>query len=79
MYADKEITEELKVEYLPPRRHKVQLCPNYEVLLQKLPNGVIPKYYESDPKFLSANSFENVILASYPRSGNTLLRKYLES
>lgn len=31
-----------------------------------------------DAKYLSKNYFEKVILTSYPRSGNTLLRKYLE-
>ena len=29
-------------------------------------------------KFLSKNVFEKVILTCYPRSGNTLLRKYLQ-
>jgi hypothetical protein len=27
---------------------------------------------------LSKNEFEKVVLVSYPRSGNTLLRKYIE-
>lgn len=27
---------------------------------------------------MSRNDFEKVVLTSYPRSGNTLLRKYLE-
>ena len=31
-----------------------------------------------EPKYLSKNVFEKVVLASYPRSGNTLIRKYLE-
>ena len=31
-----------------------------------------------EPKYMSKNVFEKVILASYSRSGNTLLRKYLQ-
>ena len=60
------------------RSHKVKLCPSYDVYMQRFEEKTYPKYYDSDPKFLSTNSFEKVILASYPRSGNTLLRKYLE-
>ena len=37
----------------------------------------IPKQL-AESKYLSSNNFEKVILTSYPRSGNTLLRKYLE-
>ena len=32
----------------------------------------------NEAKYLSKNLFEKVVLTSYPRSGNTLLRKYLE-
>ena len=30
-------------------------------------------------KYLSVNWFEKVALASYPRSGNSLLRRYIEN
>lgn len=38
----------------------------------------IPSVFNEKPMFLSENKFEKIILSSYPRSGNTLVRKYLE-
>jgi hypothetical protein len=38
---------------------------------------VIPRHID-EAKYLSKMAFEKVILTSYPRSGNTLLRKYME-
>lgn len=56
-------------------KYKIKQSPNYALYLQK--TDKIPKYIE-DAKYLSKNLFEKVVLTSYPRSGNTLLRKYLE-
>jgi predicted ATP-grasp superfamily ATP-dependent carboligase len=53
----------------------MKICPTPKLYLSVTED--IPKYLE-DAKYLSKNVFEKVILTSYPRSGNTLLRKYLE-
>ena len=34
--------------------------------------------YRCGPRFLSKNEFERVVIACYPRSGTTLLRRYIE-
>lgn len=57
-------------------KHRIKACPTYEKYLTKCDK--IPKYLQCEPKYLSRNVFEKVALASYPRSGNSLLRKYLE-
>ena len=49
--------------------------PTYEMYLQKTTD--IPEQL-LEAKFLSSNLFEKVTLASFARSGNTLIRKYLE-
>jgi len=56
-------------------KYKLKLCPTYATYLSK--KTEIPKHILT-AKYLSKNLFEKVILTSYPRSGNTLLRKYLE-
>jgi hypothetical protein len=56
-------------------KFRIKQCPNYSFYLQK--TDKIPSHI-STPKYLSKNFFEKVVLTSYPRSGNTLLRKYLE-
>lgn len=56
-------------------KFRIKQCPNYSFYLQK--TDKIPSYL-SPPKYLSKNFLEKVVLTSYPRSGNTLLRKYLE-
>ena len=57
------------------QKYKIKQNPTYSMYLQKTTD--IPKQL-LDAKYLSKNLFEKVILTSYPRSGNTLLRKYLE-
>lgn len=57
------------------KKYKMKICPTPKLYLTVTEE--IPKYLE-DAKYLSKNVFEKVILTSYPRSGNTLLRKYLE-
>lgn len=61
-----------------PKSHRIKLCPDYLAFLAKTSPTQIPKYWLSPAKFLPKNSFETIGLVSYPRSGNTLLRKYLE-
>ena len=56
-------------------KYKIKLSPTPDLYLEK--STEIPKHL-TEPKYLSNNFFEKVILTSYPRSGNTLLRKYLE-
>ena len=48
--------------------------PTYEMYLQKTTD--IPEQL-LEPKYLSNNLFENVVLASYARSGSAFIRKYL--
>ena len=56
--------------------HKVKTCPTIENFLEK--TDKIPKYYKCEPKYLSRNNLEKVALCCYPRSGCSLLRKYIE-
>ena len=55
---------------------KLKKNPTYQTYLEKTKER--PEYLMT-PKFLSKNSFESVVIASYQRSGCTLLRKYLEN
>lgn len=56
-------------------KFKMKMNPTYEFFLQK--SSEIPAHLNVS-KYFSKNLFEKVVLTSYPRSGNTLLRKYLE-
>ncbi|CAI2363576.1 unnamed protein product [Moneuplotes crassus] len=67
--------EEAKKKPKFNKKHRSSQNPTYSLYLQEFTS--IPKYLE-EPKYLSKNDFEKVVLTSYPRSGNTLLRKYLE-
>ena len=55
---------------------KLKKNPNYETYLEKVKEK--PDFLK-EPKFLSKNNFESVVIASYQRSGWTLLRKYIEN
>ena len=52
-----------------------ELNPTYEMYLEKTTE--IPEHL-NEAKFLSKNLLEHVVVASYPRSGNSMIRKYLE-
>lgn len=67
--------EKESVAVKEPERYRIKQCPNPTLYLSAFKE--IPKQI-NDAKYLSKNYFEKVILTSYPRSGNTLLRKYLE-
>ena len=56
--------------------YKIKRNPTYETYLEK--TKVKPDFLK-EPKFLSKNNFESVVIASYQRSGWTLLRKYIEN
>ena len=70
----KESTHKKKEKPFNKRFH-IKQNPNPAFYLQKFDK--FPIYLDSG-KFLNKNVFEKVILTSYPRSGNTLLRKYIE-
>ena len=55
---------------------KLKKNPNYATYLEKVKEK--PDFLK-EPKFLSKNNFESVVIASYQRSGWTLLRKYIEN
>ena len=73
--------EEAKFPPLPPielptePKFEPDMNPTYEMYLQKTTE--IPEHL-LEPKFLSNNLFERVTLASFPRSGNTMIRKFFE-
>ena len=73
--AKEDTDEKSYLELLESLLYESELNPTYEMFLQKTTE--IPEHM-LEPKFLSKNVFEKVILASYKRSGNTLMRKYLE-
>lgn len=57
--------------------HKKHACPSAKKYLSKA--TAIPGYFIAEPKLLSKNQFEKVILSSFPGSGTEVLRYYLES
>ena len=62
-------------EIMNASQFKGELNPTYEFYLMK--TNEIPGHI-AEPKYLSINPFEKVIINGYPRSGNTMIRKYLE-
>ena len=71
--------DEFKTEFndAQPQVFRMKASPNAKIFLSK--TDKIPKYLNVEPKLLSKNLFETVLLASFPGSGNSLLRHYLQS
>ena len=70
---ESKLAEASELGYAP--QYESELNPTFEMYLKKTTE--IPEHL-LQPKYFSKNVFEKVVLASYPRSGNTMTRKYLE-
>ena len=66
----------IKLGNAPPEIFRLKASPTTKIFLSKV--NKIPKYLNIEPKLLSRNLFETWVLVSYPGSGSSLLRYYLE-